>query len=385
MSERDKRPTVALVAHAIHDGGGMERAFAELIRRAHDRVRFVVHAAELADDLRPLVEWRQARVPLRPIPLKTVLFALVVGARLARVRVRTQLVHTLGAIVPNRADVATIQFCVAGAVDATGRLAPAGSPPLRRANTALTRALALAFERWCYRPGRLRRFAAVSRGVAAEVASRYPGVPVDLTPNGVDSDRYGPDARSRAELRREQAVAGDELVVLFVGGNWDHKGLAVAIQAVGAATAAGAKVRLWVVGRGDEGRFVALAQRAGARATFFGTRTDGQRFYQAADVFVLPTLYETFSLVAHEAAAAGLPVVAPRVSGIDELVGDDAAGLLVERDAAAVASAILRLASDPRLRASLGGEGRVRAAAYGWDNSVDRVLDVYGSLLGARP
>ncbi len=383
MSTGNEPPTVALVAHAIHDGGGMERAFAELVKRAHSRVRFVVHAAELADDLRPLVVWHRVRVPLRPIPLKTVLFALVVGVRLARKR--AQLVHTLGAIVPNRADVATIQFCTAGAVDATGRLTPAGSPPLRRVNTALTLSLSLAFERWCYRPTRLRRFAAVSNGVGAEVARFFPGIPVQLTPNGVDTDRYGPDARVRAEVRRGQGVGTDELVVLFVGGNWDYKGLAVAIEGVGVARDSGADLRLWVVGRGDRGRFAAIAREAGVQVDFFGARSDGQRFFQAADVFLLPTLYETFSLAAHEAAAAGLPIVATRVSGIDELVGDDEAGLLVERSAAAVAVALLRLAGEPLLRTSLGTEGRARVSALGWDDSVERVLDVYTGLLGVRP
>lgn len=382
MRGNESRPTVTLVAHAIHDEGGMERAFAELVKRTHQRVRFVVHASELAAELRPLVEWRRVRVPLRPIPLKTALFALVAGAQLTRER--GQLVHTLGAIVPNRADVATIQFCVAGAVAATGRLTPPGTPPLRRLNTALTRALALALERWCYRPGRLRRFAAVSKGVADEILGAYPGIAVDLTPNGVDTGRYRPDSAIRAQLRREHAVGSDELVLLFVGGNWDHKGLAVAIKAAGIARREGAHLRLWVVGGGDERRFRAIAREAGVTVTFFGTRADGERYFQAADIFVFPTLYETFSLAAHEAAAAGLPIVATRVSGIEELVGADEAGLLVERGAAPVAAALTRLARDPALRAALGVEGRRRAEGYGWDESVARVMDVYGGLLGAR-
>jgi UDP-glucose:(heptosyl)LPS alpha-1,3-glucosyltransferase len=370
------RPTVALVAHGIHDGGGMERALYELVHRAGDRYRFVVLASELDERVQPLVDWRRIAVPMRPIPLKFLVFGLVAGLRLRRVR--ADLVHTLGAIVPNRADVATIQFCQAGAVVATRGLAPPVGSRLRRTNTALTRALSLAAERWCYRPRRLRRFAAVSIGVAGELEVHYPAIGSSLTPNGVDVERYRPDTAARAGLRADAGVDDGTTVALFVGGDWERKGLDVAIDGV---AAAGRRMQLWVVGRGDESRFGRVASSAGVDIRFFGIRRDTERFFQAADVFVLPTFYETFSLVAYEAAASGLPVVATRVHGIDELVGDDAAGLLVERSGDAFAAALARIADDADLRARLGTEGRRRAAAYDWGRSADSVLSVYDELL----
>lgn len=370
-------PTVALVAHAVHDRGGMERAVFELVRRGSGRYRFVVVANDVDERIRSLVEWRRVAVPMRPFPLAYSLFGIVAALRLRRLRV--DLVHTVGAVVPQRADISTIQFCHAGAVAAAERLAPAGGSLLRRANTALTRMLSLAAERWCFRPQRVRRFAAVSTGVAAELTRHYPGVDVRLTPNGVDAERYRPDDAMRRAVRAEAGVGSDAVVALFVGGDWERKGLRVAIEAVSRARAS---IELWVVGHGPAARFARLAVERGVEARFFGARRDTERFFQAADVFVLPTLYETFSLVAYEAAASGLPVVAPPVHGIDELVGDDEAGLVVERDADAIAAALDRLAADPELRARLGGEGRRRAASYGWERSVESVLDVYDELLG---
>ncbi|HET7572560.1 MAG TPA: glycosyltransferase family 4 protein [Gaiellaceae bacterium] len=371
--------SIVLVAHDVHDRGGMERAFFELVARTAGERRFVVVARELDPRLRPLVEWRRIRTPARPFPLKFLLFALLAGIELRRVR--GSLVHTLGAIVPNRADLATVQFCHAGFRAATGGLAPADAPPLRRLNTAISRAAALAFERWCYRPRRLRRFAAVSRGVAAELARHYGRVPATITPNGVELDRYAPDPATRAAVRGELGAREDELVVLFVAGDWDRKGLGVAIDGVAAAARETASpLALWVVGRGDTARFRRRAEAAGARVELLGPRDDAERYFRAADVFLLPTLYETFSLVAHEAAAAGLPVVATRVSGIDELVGDDEAGLLVERDPAAVADALVRL-GDPELRRRLGEEAARRAANYSWERSVEAVRRTYRDLL----
>jgi UDP-glucose:(heptosyl)LPS alpha-1,3-glucosyltransferase len=376
------RARVALVAHGVHGAGGMERAFAELVRRAGEEVDFVVLAAELGEDLRPLVEWQRICVPKRPIPLKIVVFAVRAGLRLRRVEV--DLVHTLGAIVPNRADLAAVHFCHAGLRAATGRLSPESAPPLRRLNTSLARLLALAAERWCYRSPRLRLFGAVSPGVARELERHYPGIPTVLTPNGVDAERFAPSAAARSQLREQEGVSANEVVVLFVGGDWARKGLGVAIEAVAAAGSA-APLRLWVVGSGDEARLGALAKRVGIadQLRFFGVRVDTERFFQAADIFVLPTLYETFSLVAYEAAAAGLPIVATRVSGIDELVGGEA-GLLVERTAQSVGEALARLAADPELRSQLGAEGRRRALRFGWEQSAASILAAYERLLGAE-
>ena len=78
----DSRPTVALVAHGIHDTGGMERSLYELVVRSSERYRFVVLAAELDERIRPLVDWRRIAVPMRPIPLKLIAFAASAGLRL---------------------------------------------------------------------------------------------------------------------------------------------------------------------------------------------------------------------------------------------------------------------------------------------------------------
>jgi glycosyltransferase involved in cell wall biosynthesis len=371
-----RRPRVALVAHGIHDRGGMERAFAELVRRIPRRYEVIVLSADLGDDLRGLVEWRRIPVPARPAPLRFALFYAIAAVRLAATR--ADVVHTLGAIVPNTADFASVHFCTAGYVASTGRLAPPNAPVLRRANTALARLLFLAAERWTYRRDRVARLGAVSRGVARELARSFPDVPIVLTPNGVDRGRFRPDPATRREVRRELAIADDEVVVLFVGGDWHGKGLALAIRAV-AATA----LRLLVVGRGDERRFRALARAQGVeqRVTFLGPRDDPERYYAASDVFLLPSWYETFSLAAFEAAAAGLPIVAAPVSGVEELVGDGDAGILVERDAEAIAAALASLAASAESRRRLGNAARERAAAYTWDGSADAVLAVYRSVL----
>jgi len=379
------RPTVALVAHNVHEHGGMERACAELVRRGSATYSFVVISSELASELRDLVVWERILVPQRPFALKFLTFAVRAGLRLRGSSV--DLVHTVGAIVPNRVDIAAVHFCHAGFRQRTGSLVLPGQTLLRRGNTAFARFLALIAERWSYRPGRLKTFAAVSIGVANELRRDYPDIPVCMAPNGIDVDRFRPDADVRRELRSEQGVAPTDLVVLFLGGDWDRKGLGIAIEGIAEASAAARRqLNLWVVGRGDERRFRAIAERCGIadHVSFFGVRSDPERFFQASDVFVLPTLYETFSLAAFEAAASRLPVLAPAVSGIDELIGQNEAGIVVERTSKSVGEAIARLAVDADLRARMGSVGRLRASRYTWQESVEAILAAYGDLLGSQ-
>ena len=375
------RPRITLVTHAVKDDGGMERVCAELLRHAHNDYDFTVVSAELAPALRPLVDrWIQIGVPPRPIPLKFVVFWWRAGRAVRRVK--GDLIHTTGAIVPNHVDVVAVHFCHSGVIKDKHSAAGSGAPWIRRANRSLARLLALAAEGWCYRPGRVRALAAVSSGVRDELLRSYPGVDVRVTPNGVDLDRFRPDVSARADVRAKLGLT-DRPVAVFVGGDWDRKGLAVAIGALAQVRARGVDLQLWVVGAGDRARFSGLATELGlgSDVSFFGARNDIERFLAAADVFILPSLYEAFSLVTLEAAASELPVIMPRINGAAELVGDNEAGLLVERTVDSVATALGTLVGDADLRTRLGRQARCRATEYAWDRSVAAMTDVYASLL----
>jgi glycosyltransferase involved in cell wall biosynthesis len=356
----------------------MERAFAELIRRAHREYDLVVISSELAPDLARLVEWRRTRVPLRPAPVRFSLFYALAGLQLWRVRRASDLVHTCGALVPNRADLASVHFCHAGYRKAVGS-AGDGRPFLRRINTAIAAGLGLAAERWSFEKGRARVLGAVSRGVAAEIERAYPRARVVVTPNGVDLARFQPDSRARAELRQVRGLDDVHFVALFVGGDWHHKGLGIVLEALVTAPT----THLWVVGRGDEGAFTAEAKRLGVagRVTFMGPRSDIERYYQAADVFVLPSRYEAFSLVSHEAAACGLPLLVTQVNGVDELIGNGEAGRLIDRSGDALGGALRELSSDREARRRMGRAARERASAFTWDASAESVLNLYDELL----
>lgn len=369
-----------IVAHEVKDSGGMERTLWEFLRQQHEAFDFVVVSSVLSANARPWVsEWYPIRVPRRPFFLRFVAF----GALAARV-VRQQpsdLVLTMGAIVPNRADVASVQFCHRGYRDATGGWSPSAVPPARRANAALVHLVAALAEDWCYRRSRLQTMITPAWGVAEELETHFPTVPCHVVADGVDLDRFFPP-----EAHRPRGP-GDRLEALFVGGDWFRKGLDLAIDGLAYATERGADVGLTIDGGGDVTHFTGLAERAAVadRVRFLGVTSDVRSSYRAAEVFVLPTSYETFCLSAHEAAACGLPIVAPRVSGITELIGEDAAGILVERTRKSVGEALLRLWRDEAERRSMGAEAARRGALFSWDHYASGVASVLDGLLAGVP
>ena len=116
---------------------------------------------------------------------------------------------------------------------------------------------------------------------------------------------------------------------------------------------------------------------------FAGHRPDARRLLAAADVFVLSSRHEGMPLAALEAMEARLPVVATRVIGTEEVVGDGVTGSLVRPgDATALGAAVSRLLADPALRRRQGAAGRRRfEARFTRARMALRTAEVYASVL----
>jgi glycosyltransferase involved in cell wall biosynthesis len=118
--------------------------------------------------------------------------------------------------------------------------------------------------------------------------------------------------------------------------------------------------------------------------TFHGRMQHEQvvKFYQAADVFVLPSFTEAFNMDIIEAMACQVPVVATKVGGNPEIVEDGKTGLLVESgDSRALANAILELLSNEDLRRKMGKIGRKRVESLSWDSIVTNLLRLYKDMV----
>ena len=113
-----------------------------------------------------------------------------------------------------------------------------------------------------------------------------------------------------------------------------------------------------------------------------GQRSDVPCLMTAADLFVLPSQFEGLPLVVLEAMASGLPVVGTRVGGLQTLIDDGESGLLVPAgDYQALADAIARVLTDPRLRMHLAHGARERAEHYTWQSVGARMEALYARIL----
>jgi glycosyltransferase involved in cell wall biosynthesis len=380
---------IGLVMRDLSGSGGMERVHSELIRRLSERFQFVVASHTIDPDLSELVTWRRIPIIRRPAVVAMPLFFAVGSVRVKQLDV--DILHTCGAIVGNRAQISTVHFCHAGFRLANGGLAPKEAPLDRRLNTTLMRTLAIAAEKWCYRGTQTHVLGAVSRQVEDELEKHYKGTRVVVTPNGVDVAAFRPEQRVREESRAKRGVTPDELVALFVGGDWDRKGLAIAIRAIAEAHRLGAGVRLWVVGQGDEDRFrrLAIDLGVGDLVDFIGADREPSRWYRGADLFLVCSIYETFSLAMVEAAAAGLPLITTAVGVAQELVRGDPSygvgGVVVERNSMEFGRVIAELSANESARLRMGAVALDRAQAFSWEQVTERMADVYTDILATEP
>jgi glycosyltransferase involved in cell wall biosynthesis len=379
-SPHERRPRIALVLLDAGSRSGTGNAAHELVRRGRAQFDFAVVSTRLVEELQPVAEWVEVPAPARPFRLRWLSFYLLAGLRLRGLR--ADLVHTLAPapLVPNRVDLATVLFSQAAFFED----APEPAGPVER----LARAFSVGLEHRAYRTGRVRMLTALAPGGRRELERLHPGIPVVVTPHVLDGTRFHPHAGSRAEVRRSLGAEDGDVVACFVNNDfWEHKGLAIALRSFAAARReAPALAQLWVVGVGPVERYRAIAREHGVaeRVRFLGWRDDIERVYRGADILVHPATYETFSLAVYESAASGIPVVATRVNGVEDLLADGTAGFLVERTDAAFTSALARLANDPELRHRMGEAGRRQAIAFGPELFTERVFEAYRELL-SRP
>ncbi len=172
-----------------------------------------------------------------------------------------------------------------------------------------------------------------SNMVKANIIKHYavPAEKIHLLYNGVDPERFTPENKEkwRKHVRNNLALRHDAKLVLFVGSGFRRKGLQVLLEAV--PLIRNNEIHVLVVGKGPAHKFKATAVRHGIadRIIFMGPQKEIEKYYSAADLFVLPTLYDPFSNATLEAMASGLPVITTRNNGSAELIENGKEGFIV--------------------------------------------------------
>ena len=246
----------------------------------------------------------------------------------------------------------------------------------------------LLLERRLLSPGGCRRVMVNSRMVREEILRYYrtPSSSVRVIYTGVDLARFRPGlaAGERIGFRRAVGVAPEDPVLLFAGSGFERKGLRFLLEAMGRLRGV-EDLHLWVLGKGDVPRYRLQADRLGIGdcVHFAGPVADPERWMAAADLFVLPSIYDPFSNACLEALASGLPVITTSANGAAEIVEEGRAGSTLgdPRDVGGLADRIVEFLRRDR-RDERAAAARVTAETLPMEGHVKQVLALYEDLRG---
>lgn len=202
---------------------------------------------------------------------------------------------------------------------------------------------------------------------------------------GLDHATFNPIRRFslRESARTKLGLARERFAILLVGNDWRKKGLPTLLEA--AERLPRLPIELLVVGRDDPGPFLAmiLDRDLRSRVRFLPPRKDIEFYYAASDVYVGPSLEDTFALPAAEAMACGLPVIISARAGASALVTHGVNGMILHdpTDGHLLATMIEMLWEDDRFRVRLGETAAETTRPYTWEQSSSELAVIFEDIL----
>jgi UDP-glucose:(heptosyl)LPS alpha-1,3-glucosyltransferase len=256
---------------------------------------------------------------------------------------------------------------------------------LGRRTLSLHDRMMIAMERRMVACGSGRAFLPVSQMLLEVWREEYGELPGEwgVQSPGVDTERFAPDPAARASLRHDLGIGGEDFVLLFVGMNFEVKGLQQCIGAIARflQRCPSHRPHLVVVGKGDQVMYSALAASLGIkdRVHFVGVEKSRLPAYCAAsDIAVMLSSFETYCIAVHEAMSAGLPAIVTRRMGVADMVECARAGIVVESpfDESGIDRAVDML-SRPGQRTESAQRARACAISRSWDSVARETANAY--------
>ena len=243
-------------------------------------------------------------------------------------------------------------------------------------------------EKGLFEKGWCRKIVAISEMVKKDIQKHYrvPDDKIEVVYNGVSLKRFHPENKKRFRLmiREKMNIPESEVLILFVGSGFERKGLKFLIQSLEFLSSD--NWQLLLMGKGNWSRYLPFASPGDqAKITCLEPVNDLEKYYAAADIFVLPSIYEPFGNANLEALASGLPVVTSANSGAAEILEHGKNGRVVENpsDPKEIAENINAL-FDPAVRESMGQHARSLAQKFTKENNLQEMIKVYQKVLNVQ-
>ncbi len=241
--------------------------------------------------------------------------------------------------------------------------------------------LILSLEKGLFEGDRCKKIIAISEMVKKDIQKHYrtPDQKIAVVYNGVALKKFHPDNRSRFRkaIRDSLNINEGTVMVLFVGSGFERKGLRFLVQSLKYWKEKG--WRLVLMGKGDWEPYTAYASAEDREKVICLAPVDDiEKYYAAADIFALPSIYEPFGNANLEALASGLPCVISRRSGAAEIVTHGRNALVLEdpSDPEEIAMHVNRLFDRP-VREAMGAEARALAEKFTPERNAEEMEKIY--------
>jgi len=222
----------------------------------------------------------------------------------------------------------------------------------------------------------------------ADLVERKCGVRPIVIPNPIRLEDYE-CLPSREEARENLGLDAEDGIILYTGRLHPQKGLIYLIEAFQNIVQECPSAKLIIVGTGpSKDKLVDFARKARLKNISFTGYVEKHHLNQllaAADVYVSPSVYETFGMAVLEALASGLPIVATNVGGLSEIVENGENGFLVpSRNPDALSDAVLKMLFSETMRSKFSRNNRIKAKKYSDDVIFPKILDIYYESMSSR-
>lgn len=230
--------------------------------------------------------------------------------------------------------------------------------------------------------------AAVSPRTKADLANLFNRQDVTVIPNAVAGETFSPEARLpiREEMRRRFGFGADDFVLLLIGNDWSNKGLPVVLKAMSLLPKL--PLRLLVVGSDvvEPFRQMATALRVLQQCRWETPATEVMNFYAAADVYVSPSLEDSFGMPVSEAMACGLPAITSISAGIAAFVDDGVNAIVLKdpRDSETLAARLQEIYANIEQRQKIASAATVRAREWTWDRNTAQIWQLLNAAVAKK-
>lgn len=245
--------------------------------------------------------------------------------------------------------------------------------------------LILSIEKNLFESGQCKKFIAISEMVKKDILKHYncPQEKISVVYNGVDLKRFHPDNTNkfRDSIRKQLNIPDNRILILFVGSGFERKGLKGLLKATQYLQSE--DWNLLIMGKGRWNKFLKFApENLRDKIIYKEPVPEIEKYYSAADIFILPSIYEPFGNANLEALASGLPVITTRHCGASDIIQHEHNGLIVENPESSkeVAEKINTL-FDPALRKFIGKNARALAEQYSVDKNTQAMLRLYQEII----